>query len=130
MDDEVFIHEFESCKLPAVRFHHREHIRITWLYLHRHGAIEALVKVSDGIKRFAASVGKPDRYHETITWAYVFLVRERIEHGPPSQSWEEFCLANADLLDWKDSVLKKYYREETLASPIAKRAFVFPDRIL
>jgi len=43
------------------------------------------------------------------------------------QSWEEFVAANADLLDWQNSILKTYYREETLRSELARRVFVFPD---
>lgn len=37
--------------------------------------------------------------------------------------------ANADLLTWKDNVLKKYYREETRASELANPIFLFPDRL-
>jgi len=29
---------------------------------------------------------------------------------------------------WKDNILKKYYRDETLSSDLAKSTFVFPDR--
>ena len=35
--------------------------------------------------------------------------------------------ANADLLDWKNSVLKSFYREETLRSDLARATFLFPD---
>jgi len=44
------------------------------------------------------------------------------------QSWEEFVAANPDLFDWQNSILKTYYREETLRSELARRVFVFPDR--
>lgn len=47
---------------------------------------------------------------------------------PTHQTWNEFADANADLLTWKDIVLKKYYREETLASELAKTVFLFPDQ--
>ena len=103
MDDEEFIEQFETCTLPKECFHHRDHIRLTWLYLHRHSVIEALTMVSEGIKKFASSHGKADRYHETITWAYVFLIHERIARAGREQTWEEFAGANLDLLDWEDS---------------------------
>jgi len=32
-------------------------------------------------------------------------------------------------MSWKDNVLGKYYREETLASDLARRTFILPDRI-
>jgi hypothetical protein len=44
--------------------------------------------------------------------------------------WATFSAANADLLDWKDNVLKKYYREETLHSDLARTTFLMPDRVL
>jgi hypothetical protein len=49
----------------------------------------------------------------------------RAEHA----TWESFAAANADLLTWQPSVLDRYYRPETLASDLARRAFVWPDRL-
>jgi hypothetical protein len=43
------------------------------------------------------------------------------------QSWDEFAAGNADLLNWKENVLKKYYRAETLSSEFARKTFLFPD---
>jgi hypothetical protein len=95
--------------------------------LKRYETLEALSRVSDGIRRFASFNGKAARYHETITWAYFFLIRERIVRLGSEASWESFRAANADLFDWKESVLKLYYSEETLASGLAKTTFVLPD---
>ena len=36
---------------------------------------------------------------------------------------------NPDLLEWKNNVLRKYYSETTLASPLARSTFVLPDRL-
>ena len=65
-------------------------------------------------------------YHETITWAYVALIHERVERRPAAH-WEEFCRLNPDLLSWRPSILDRYYRPETLASDLARRVFVLPD---
>ena len=127
-DDEEFIDGFENCTLPPECFHHRDHIRLSWLYLKRYEPIEALTRVSQGIKHFAAFHGKAERYHETITWAYFFLIRERVERIGFAQTWDEFTSSNEDLFDWKDSVLKLYYNEATLSSVFARGTFVLPDR--
>ena len=37
-----------------------------------------------------------------------------------NQGWEEFARNNPDLLTWKDGILTRYYRAETLASDLAK----------
>ena len=97
------------------------------MYLQRSPVLETLARFSANLKRFATANGKPNLYHETITWAYVFLINERIKRNGSCQSWEAFAAANADLLDWKNSVLKSFYREETLRSDLARATFLFPD---
>ena len=128
MLDEEFIEGFENCTLTGESFHHRDHVRVVWLYLRSYSALETLARFSEGLKRFATANGKPNLYHETITWAYVFLIHERMARNGPEQSWTEFLEANTDLFDWKNNVLKSYYHDDTLRSEIARRAFVFPDR--
>jgi hypothetical protein len=82
----------------------------------------------------AAVSGRPNLYHETISWAFVLLIRERMERRlwdtGRYAAWEEFAADNADLLSWKGNILKKYYREESLDSEFARRTFVLPDRAL
>jgi hypothetical protein len=126
-EEAEFIRRFESCELPPAAFPHREHVRLAWLYLRRHTAPEALERFSSSLKRFAAFNSKPRLYHETITWAYILLINERNARAGRAQVWEEFAASNADLLDWQNSILKIYYREETLSSELAKKVFVFPD---
>jgi hypothetical protein len=129
MTDEQFIERFEDCTLPADGFHHREHVKIVWLYLHRYSLLETLTRFSESLKRFATANGKPNLYHETITWAYAFLINERMERTGRTENWEEFAASNSDLFDWKKSILKSYYSEETLRSELARKTFVFPDKI-
>ena len=129
MGDDEFVARFEDCTLAAGSFHHAGHVRMSFLYLCRYPVLEALDRFSASLIRFAAANGKPDRYHQTITWAFLFLVHERIVRAGRRQTWPEFAADNYDLLEWNDSILKRYYRDDTLASDLAKRVFVFPDRI-
>ena len=129
MTDQEFIRRFENCTLPAESFHHQDHVRLVWLYLRCYPVLETLNKFSEGLKRFATANGKANLYHETITWAYVFLIYERMARNGTEQSWAEFVDANADLFDWKNNVLKSYYHDDTLRSEIARRIFVFPDKV-
>ena len=128
MTDEELIAQFESGSLPAVGFHHADHVRVAFAYLGRYPLLQALEKFSAALRCFAASQGKPNLYNETITWAYLFLIHERISRTAERQTWEQFATENPDLLTWKDGVLKRYYAEETLHSDLAKRVFVLPDR--
>jgi hypothetical protein len=129
VDDQEFIEAFESCTLPAEEFHHRDHVRLAWLYLRQDSVLAALARFSEGLKRFAQVQGKSGLYHETVTWAYIFLINERMERTGRSATWEEFAARNGDLLSWKASILKLYYREETLKSELARRVFVLPDQV-
>jgi hypothetical protein len=128
MTDEEFIAGFENCTLSNESFHHADHLRMAFLYLRRYPALEALQRFSATLTRFAAAHGKPDLYNETVTWAFLLLIRERMVRAGCEQTWLQFAAGNADLLQWKDNVLKKYYREETLKSDLAKRTFLFPDK--
>jgi hypothetical protein len=128
MSDEELIACFENCTLPAESFHHADHIKLAWLYLRSNSVLETLAGFSAGLKRLATANGKPNLYHETITWAYVFLVHKRMQRHLGEQSWPEFVDNNADLFDWKDNILKSYYQAETLTSETARLTFVFPDR--
>ena len=127
MTERELIERFESFAVPNEGFHHRDHVQVVWAYLRTMPAVDALSRFSDSLKRFAAHHGKTMLYHETITWAYVALVHERMEQRP-GLSWDDFCRLNPDLLTWKPSILDRYYQPETLASDLARRVFILPDR--
>lgn len=130
MTDNEFIAKFEDCSLAAASFHHPDHVRMAFLYLSRFPALQALDRFSISLARFAAANGKPGRYNETITWAFLLLIRERMARAGCQQTWAEFADKNADLLSWEDNVLKKYYRNETLSSDLAKSTFLLPDKTI
>lgn len=130
MTDDEFVASFEDCSLATESFHHSDHVRMAFLYLCRYPAWEALHRFSTSLARLAAAKGKPGLYNETITWAFLFLIRERMARASSQQTWTQFAASNKDLLSWKDSVLKNYYRDETLSSDLAKSTFLFPDKAI
>jgi hypothetical protein len=129
MTDRELMERFEDCTLPIECFHHEEHVRVAFLYLSTYPVLDSLERFSVSLRRFAARYGKANLYHETITWAYILLIRERMVRAEQKQTWLEFKTNNADLFDRQRNILKKYYREETLASDLAKSTFVLPDRM-
>jgi len=128
MSDEEFINQFETCTFPVASFHHREHVRVVWLYLQSYSVLETLARFSENLKRFAAANGKANLYHETITWSCVFLINERMERNGKGSGWDNFAESNADLFVWKPSVLESYYTDQTLSSELARKTFVFPEK--
>ena len=129
MTEHEWMAEFEKCTLSGGSFHHADHVRMAFLYLQEYPPLEAVSRFSSALKRFAAAQGKPDLYNETITWGFLLLIRERLARASFPQSWAEFSVSNADLLQWENNVLTKYYFPETLSSELAKRVFLFPDRV-
>lgn len=127
MTNHEVIERFEKGLPPEEEFHHADHLRVAFAYVSNYPSLEALEKFSLALKKFAVSRGKPKLYHETITWAYLFLIRQRIAKLDGPVEWQEFVTQNPDLLTWKPGVLNLYYREETLQSDLAKSMFVMPD---
>jgi hypothetical protein len=127
LDDEALLQGFEDATLPDTAFHHAQHVRVAWIYVDRYGMPAAIQRFTSALKRFAAAKQKPGLYHETITWAYLLLIAERVARRPAA-GWEGFVAANQDLLQWKPSILDALYTPETLWSSLARNTFVMPDR--
>ena len=126
--DAELLLQFEDCSLPLARLRHRVHIQIAFLYLCRHPVLDVLVRFPEALKRYAATHGQANLYHETITWAYILLIHERMKRAGRPLSWEEFAATNEDLLTWSGTILKEYYRDETLSSDLARKFFLLPDK--
>lgn len=128
MTNRELIRLFETDSLPH-EFRHADHVRVAFAYLQEYPTLDAIEKFACALKAFAASHGKPNLYHETITCAYCFLIRERMVRGA-TETWDEFEEQNRDLLVSKDAVLARYYTSATLQSDLARSVFVLPDRAL
>ena len=122
MSDAELVERFERGDVEE--FHHRDHIRVAYAYLRCMPLLEAIARFTAALRRFAAAQGKPQLYHETITWAFLLIIHERMQ-GAPAE-WEAFIGDNDDLLRWKPSVLDAYYPAEVLQSERARRVFVLP----
>ena len=127
VSDEEFIGKFEDGSLPLAEFHHEQHVRVAFLYLCKYPLLDVLARFPANLKRYAATHGKNGLYHETITWAYLFVVGERVARAGETQTWEQFRSGNVDLFDRERPLLKRFYCDETLASALARERFVMPD---
>jgi hypothetical protein len=118
---------FIDTTLPAGEFHHEQHVHVAWLFVREHGMPAAIGEFTAAIKRFAEAKGAHGLYHETITWAFLLLIAER-QARTNAATWEEFAASHPELLVWKPSILEKYYSRKLLASDLARRTFLMPDR--
>ncbi len=128
MNDEEFLTAFEACKLEE--FHHRDHIKVAYLYLRRHPLDDAIIKVRTGLRALAVAWSAPvddleKGYHETMTQAWVRLVHLTLAECGPAESGDVFCDQQPQLM--QKTRLELFYSRERLMTWEAKQEFVEPD---
>jgi hypothetical protein len=108
----------------AERFGHREHVHLTWLAVRRLGVPDAIRVISRGIQRTARYAGAPQKYHETVSRAWVELVGHHVaERDEPE--FAAFADHHTALLDKR--LLTRFYSPSTLAGSRARTDWVEPD---
>jgi hypothetical protein len=122
------LERFVRGEMDPSGFAHREHVQMGFELLRRHSFIEGAYLFSRAL-RVMLEKGRspPERFHHTITIAFLSLIAERLETGEYS-SFAAFALTNQDLLD--KSALARWYRPERLASDIARKTFLLPDQLV
>jgi len=121
VSDDEFLAAFTDCTLPAASFRHGDHLRLAWLLLHRNPFDQALNLVRDGIQRYAAHLGAPQLFHETITTAWMKLLATHDE-----TSFDEFIARNEHRLNL--GLLHRFWTPAALESEGARSGWVSPDR--
>lgn len=106
-------------------FGHRQHVHLAWLAVRRVGMPEAMALVSDGIQRTARKAGAPQKFHVTLTRAWVELVAHHAA-GREQPDFAAFAERHPALLD--KTLLTRFYHSETLADARARTGWVEPDR--
>jgi prepilin-type N-terminal cleavage/methylation domain-containing protein len=125
MSDVELTRALERGEIDNETFHHASHLRVAWVYLSESRSVdEAAGKIRDTLRRFAASLGKLEKYHETITLFWLHLLAQAHASGSV-KTLEQLVQANPRLLE-KDFPLA-YYSAERLFSDYARTAWVEPD---
>lgn len=122
------VRAFEERRTLTGSLSHREHVMIAWHYARTRPAPQALAELARGIQELAVALGKEGLYHETLTWAWFSLIRERMERIGVDATWEEFSSASDDILSGR--AIHEIYEKPTLDSELARRVFLMPDRRL
>lgn len=125
-DDQRFLSAMESGSYPAEKFKHADHLRLAWIYVRRYPPQVAAARISNIIRQFAVRVGKGEKYHETITGAWLRLVEVAHRATPELTAFDDFLSKHAWLLD--GDRLNAFYSSECLSSEHARTHMVEPDR--
>jgi hypothetical protein len=125
--DDEFLVALEKSELPESDFGHAAHVRTAYLYLRAQGFAGALERTRRAIRNFARHLGKPERYHETITVAYLALIQQHMCQRGDGGGWAAFERDNPELL--RPGLLLEYYPKAQLESDLARQVFVLPRSI-
>jgi len=126
--DRAFVEAFEACAIAPPAFHHREHVRLAYIYLclADGGVGEAHARLRASLRAFIRHNGvDPAKYHETLTQAWMLAVDHFMTRSAPAASSDDFIDANPRLLD--TGIMLTHYSKDTLFSDEARHKFVEPD---
>jgi hypothetical protein len=110
---------------PGDPFRHREHIHLAFLAVRRYGMPEAITMICEWIQRIAAYERAPQKYHHTVSRAWVEIVAHHVDADPGCADFGTFAARHQALLDKR--LLTRHYRSTTLAAAPARRGWVEPD---
>jgi hypothetical protein len=126
VSDDELIAALDGRTLPAEAFTHAEHVHLAWACLRRLPLLDALAEFRRLLIGFATHHGKPCLYHETVTFAYLLLVYERMARAPEITEWSRFARDHSDLLSWRDGPFFEFYGTDVLTDRLARFCFVLP----
>jgi hypothetical protein len=112
---------------PTGHFRHRQHINLAYYAVRRYGMPGAIGTICAWIRQIAAYERAPQKYHHTVSRAWVEAVAYHLAEDPGCGDFEEFAARNPGLLDKR--LLSRHYRSSTLAAPAAKAGWVEPDLV-
>lgn len=127
-EDEEFKNQVESCCFPVEQFDHRAHLRLAFVYLvindSTESSISSMRQALIGLLKHAG-IDPSEKYHETMTEAWVLAVHHFMNSTDNSTSADDFINKNPDMLDSK--IMLTHYSAEVLFSDKARKTFVQPN---
>jgi len=106
-------------------FRHRHHINLAFIAVCRYGMPAAAERVCSWIKQIAAYERAPQKYHETVSRAWVDIVAHHVAADPTHQEFDDFARANPALFDKR--LLSQHYSSSALSAATARQAYAAPD---
>jgi len=106
------------------RFGHPEHLELAWSYVRSYPLDEASEVMVAAIQHVARQHGAKQKYHETMTRAWLHFVAVHQQRWG-AERFAEFLERNPDLLDRK--LIEHFYSRELILSDLARAAWSAPD---
>jgi len=126
MDDTEFLRTFIAGWPAGERFGHREHLRISWLVIDRHGVEPAAEIVGQRLKGMAIAAGVAPLYNETMTRFWIRLLAH-VREATGVDSIDEAIARVPMLLD--KNLAQRHWSRTVMFGPAARAAWVEPDLV-
>jgi hypothetical protein len=82
--DHAYIDAFETGRIAPADFHHADHLRLALAYLADSTSVtEATDRMARALRAFARAAGHEEKYHHTMTVAWVRLVARLLDRQLP-----------------------------------------------
>jgi hypothetical protein len=109
---------------PGGAFRHREHVHLAYIAVQRYGPDKGVDVVAGWLRHLAAYHRAPQKFHVTVTRAWVEIVAHHMATCP-ARDFAAFADRYPQLLDKR--LLTRHYSSRALASPAARTGWLDPD---
>jgi hypothetical protein len=97
-EDVELTRALERCEPSNTGFHHASHLRVAWVYLNECASVDdALARMGETLRRFAASVGHAEKYSDQVTAFWMYQVAA-VHAVMPSAAFDDVVRAYPWLL--------------------------------
>jgi hypothetical protein len=124
----ALVHAFETATIPSSEFTHAAHIAVALSYLNEMPAEQALKRMREKIRDFAAHHGVGNLYHETLTRFWMRLLDHvAANYDVDLPLWRRINLIVAC---WGTRrPIDAHYTRELITSQSAREKWIPPDRL-
>lgn len=125
VDYDELTESFENMKINANTFRHVDHIGVAYTMMKKYDFLTVVYDYAWKLNTIATRAGAADKFHTTITVAFLSIIAERMETTQHRDA-NDFLDCNQDLIT--QNPLKELYSAERLSSDEARRTFLLPDQ--
>jgi hypothetical protein len=127
----TLVEAFEQATIPASEFTHAAHIAVALSYLETLPLEQALQRMREKIRAFAAHHRLSGLYHETLTTFWMRLLDHAAgTYRSNSASLPLWRRVNLIVARWGTRrPVEQHYSRELIGSQVARSSWVAPDRL-
>lgn len=128
VEDSEFVTQIEQHRFPGDDFDHKAHVRLAACYFWRYGFEQGLNNTLETIKSFASSLGAPEKFHATVTYACFRIIAETLLAVPEIKDWKSAEPLLASFCRNGKPRVSQYYSDFLLSTEAAKQNWLLPDK--